>query len=202
MPADQCGLLCQGWQCRDAMARVVGSNGGRDIQAGNQTLQSLTWGGFLMPLPRLAPDTLWRHNQAGDLPGQGDTIDHAALDALVHANKDKRGFTYTHKPLTIENALAIGDAANRGGLPQSICQPTICGMLTNWHRVCGIGPRCRCPSRRRPGQCRLATPEGRTVSSMPRDISRRLVSCKSCGLCQRQNRKTIAGLSGPWCQQA
>ncbi len=44
--------------------------------------------------------TLIRFNVAGDLPGENCEIDRPALRSLVAANKGRRGFTYTHKPLT------------------------------------------------------------------------------------------------------
>ena len=40
---------------------------------------------------------LWRHNVAGDLPGEGEAVDPAALGEIVKANIGRRGFTYTHK---------------------------------------------------------------------------------------------------------
>lgn len=40
---------------------------------------------------------LWRHNVAGDLMGEGEHVDAAALGELVRANIGRRGFTYTHK---------------------------------------------------------------------------------------------------------
>lgn len=54
-----------------------------------------------------------RHNQAGDLPGKGGEIDAEALQ-LVEANQGKRGFTYTHKPMTAANMAAV-KAANDSG---------------------------------------------------------------------------------------
>ena len=43
----------------------------------------------------------WRHNQAGDLAGEGDSIDLFELCDIVEANEaaGARGFTYTHKPV-------------------------------------------------------------------------------------------------------
>jgi hypothetical protein len=46
------------------------------------------------------PGSLWRHNEAGDLPGIGSRIDGKALRAIVDANHGRKGYTYTHKPLT------------------------------------------------------------------------------------------------------
>ena len=48
------------------------------------------WDGFTKQIAALPADTLWRHNQAGDLPGVGDAIDADAFVALVEANKGRR----------------------------------------------------------------------------------------------------------------
>ena len=48
-------------------------------------------------IEELPAGQLWRFNIAGDLPGQGENIDAAALGEIVKANIGKRGFTYTHK---------------------------------------------------------------------------------------------------------
>src|SRR4030095_3084819 len=71
--------------------------------------------GFCQSIAALPEGTLWRHNQAGDLPGVGDTLDRAALAAIVAANTGRRGFTFTHKPVrTRADRLAIA-RANRAG---------------------------------------------------------------------------------------
>ena len=59
-------------------------------------------------------DQVWRHNQAGDLPGEGDSINAAELATIVKANRGRRGFTYTHKPATAENIEAIRHANENG----------------------------------------------------------------------------------------
>ena len=64
--------------------------------------RGVDWEGFLALVRRIPRGQLWRHNQAGDLPGRGDTIDTAQLKQLVDAARGTRGFTYTHKP--IDNA--------------------------------------------------------------------------------------------------
>jgi hypothetical protein len=50
----------------------------------------------------------------GDLPGDGYKIDKRALNKLVKANEGKRGFTYTHYPLTTHNKEAIFKANHNG----------------------------------------------------------------------------------------
>jgi len=67
---------------------------------------------------------LWRHNQAGDLPGVNEAIDHVALGQLVRANRGRRGFTYTHKPLTRENRACIR-SANKNGFTVNVSCDTL-----------------------------------------------------------------------------
>jgi hypothetical protein len=73
-------------------------------------------------ISRLPKGQLWRANQAGDLVGLVDklTIDQKALTVLVTANTGKRGFTYTHYPVTGNSASALANRyairkANLGG---------------------------------------------------------------------------------------
>jgi len=76
--------------------------------------QGLSWGDFLAAVRALPAGQLWRYAQAGDLPGAGNTIDAVLLHELVEANRGRRGFTFTHKPLTDENIRLIA-FANRNG---------------------------------------------------------------------------------------
>ena len=61
---------------------------------------------FLGQIERLPPGTLWRHNQAGDLPGEGQRINHHELRSLAKASAHTRGFTYTHKPVLGDDPIA------------------------------------------------------------------------------------------------
>lgn len=60
------------------------------------TTSGMSYADLLDEISRLKRGTLWRHNDAGDLLGSGDTIDLTALVALVEANRERRGFAYTH----------------------------------------------------------------------------------------------------------
>ena len=55
------------------------------------------WKQFVRDVEGLPAGEMWRHNQAGDLPGKGEEIDPEEMAALVRANAGKRGYTYTHK---------------------------------------------------------------------------------------------------------
>ncbi len=78
------------------------------------------WSTFCAKIKALPDGTLWRHNQAGDLPGDGKRIDLIALGELVKANKGKRGFTYTHYSVDdiVNYTLLLG--ANDGGFTINI----------------------------------------------------------------------------------
>ena len=77
------------------------------------------WAEFITSISALPKKQVWRHNQAGDLPGKGNRINAKELRQLVAANKGKRGFTYTHKPLTATNVNLI-KSANKAGFTISI----------------------------------------------------------------------------------
>ena len=76
--------------------------------------RGLTADAFLAEIRRLPGNMLWRHNQAGDLPHTDGRIDTKFLNGLVSANVGKKGFTFTHHTLTLENTAAIRSANERG----------------------------------------------------------------------------------------
>ena len=81
----------------------------------NVSERGVDWATFCQQVASLPLGQLWRHNQAGDLPGDNDALDGAALAALVMANQGRRGFTYTHKPgarETLAMATANGFTVN------------------------------------------------------------------------------------------
>jgi hypothetical protein len=74
----------------------------------------MAWDAAMSEIAKLPKGTLWRHNQAGDLPGIGDAINADAMATLTRANRGKRGYTYTHKPMDADNAAAVSDAIAQG----------------------------------------------------------------------------------------
>lgn len=83
----------------------------RAVDAGDR---GVGWDDFCSLVRTIPRGQLWRHNQAGDLPGDGVDIDADALRMLVQANKGRRGFTYTHYPLNIRNLRLIEEANKEG----------------------------------------------------------------------------------------
>ena len=128
---------------------------------------------------------LWRMNVAGDLPGDGETVDPAALGEIVAANIGRRGFTYTHKfegdAITwarhaTEWGFTVNLSADDAGMADELSAhglPVVCIVPTDT------------PERTR-------TPKGRDIVICPAQ-SRDGVTCETCGLCQKANRAVIVG---------
>lgn len=94
-----------------------------------------TWGEFNRKIGALPVGQLWRHNQAGDLPGVGDKLDTKALGELVKANRGRRGFTYTHKPLTTAAERKAVAKANAGGFTVNLSADTLADARRPWASV-------------------------------------------------------------------
>lgn len=59
--------------------------------------QGMRWRDLLAAIRNMPEGQLWRHNEMGDLEGNGEQIDKRALFELVEANRGRKGFTYSHK---------------------------------------------------------------------------------------------------------
>jgi len=155
----------------------------RKVTAGNAGLK---WAEFLEQIETLPRRILWRHNQAGDLPGVGNAINRTALAQLVKSNGKRRGFTYTHKPATRSNLAAIR-AANKAGFTINLSANNLehADSLSDT----GAGPVVVVlpADTLKP----VKTPSGRTVAICPAVISP--LTCFDCGLCAMPNRKAIIG---------
>ena len=152
-----------------------------------QGIAGMPWDDFVSQIAALPDGALWRHNQAGDLPGIGDTIDTAALASLVDANNGKRGFTYTHKPVTPANVAAIKNA-NGNGFTINLSG----NNLEHADKLAGldVGPVVVVlPADQTEN---TTTPAGRKVVVCPASI-RDDVSCATCKLCAISNRTAIIG---------
>lgn len=139
---------------------------------------------------QLPAGALWRHNQAGDLPGIGSAIDAPALAAIVAANTGRRGFTYTHKPVesgkhAADNRAAIA-AANGAGFTVNLSANSLAHADTL--AALDIAPVCAVIPSDTPE--RATTPAGRTVVACPAQ-TREGISCATCQLCAKRDRRGI-----------
>ena len=153
--------------------------------------RGVPWQSFLGLIASIAPGSLWRHNQAGDLPGEGDDIDAKMLSQLVAANMGKRGWTYTHKPVTGNSPQAVGNRAsvryaNRNGFRVNLSADTLAEADELADVDCG--PVVVVLPSDSPHTVR--TPAGRKVIVCP--AQRGNVTCADCGLCAA-SRSVIVG---------
>ena len=149
-----------------------------------------SWDEFTKQVAKLGKGALWRHNQAGDLPGDGFAIDSVALAKLVKANKGKRGFTYTHyDSLANEGNRDAIAHANANGFTVNLSANNLdhADQLASL----GIAPVAVVLPSNVTGNVTLATPNGRKVVVCPATY-RDDTTCASCGLCARK-RDAIIG---------
>lgn len=149
--------------------------------------RGISWAELCETIAALPDGQLWRHNQAGDLPGQNGEIDARELGELVRANIGRRGFTYTHKPMTPANAHWVR-AANEWGFTINLSANDL--AHADEMADTGVGPVVTLlPADMREN---TFTPAGRRVVICPAE-TRDDVTCASCQLCSRANRDCIVG---------
>jgi hypothetical protein len=148
------------------------------------------WNSFIAAIKDIARGEMWRHNQAGDLVGANDYIDRNALVQLVNANKGKRGFAYTHYPLTPENIECI-QMANANGFTLNVSTNNIDEVdsaIETGLPVVTILPALEGGYKNRV----LITVKGNKVLVCPNSINKK-VTCKNCQLCLNPNRSYAIG---------
>ena len=129
---------------------------------------------------------LWRYGIAGDLPGEGDKIDAAALSRIVEANKGRMGFAYTHKPTTDKANRNAIEAANRDGLAVNVSTNSV----DHADKVKASGIKAPVVTIVPADTLNnFKTPAGHQVVICPA-VTQKL-TCLECKLCARPNRKSI-----------
>jgi len=151
---------------------------------------------FLDKIRNLKPGQLWRHNQAGDLPGDNKKLDGESCEQLTAANRGRRGFTYTHyNPFKYGNNIII-KAMNRAGFVVNLSGNNYDHAIElsklNAGPVVSVAPEhesgafkyknksfIQCPATRiKPGTENNAKPQP-------------LTDCATCQICAVPNRKSI-----------
>jgi len=137
----------------------------------------------------LPENQLWRHNQAGDLPGDGVHIDVTAMSKLVAANKGKRGFTFTHyNPKRGPTNAAVIEAANKDGFVVNLSANNL--NHADELAALDIGPVATVLPADFNAR-KTTTPQGRRVAQCP--ATYKDTTCAECGLCAKRDRKVIVG---------
>ena len=147
------------------------------------------YGGFLACINTLKPETFWRHNQAGDLAGSGETINFNKLKKLVDANKGRRGYTYTHKHKNTGNYKKI-KYANDNGFTVNLSADSI--EEADRLLALEIAPVVVTLSNTENYNHTITTPAGNLINVCPATYNDK-ITCKNCRLCQVRNRSNIVG---------
>lgn len=145
------------------------------------------WDSFCGQVAALPEGQLWRHNQAGDLPGDGKQIDNKAVEALVEANRGRKGFTYTHYDV-IQNSInyATVQWANNSGFAINLSGNNI--AHADKLAALKIGPVVCVVPEDHPEHSQTAS--GRKVVVCPEQTGK-AKSCAECKLCQKVDRAVI-----------
>lgn len=146
-----------------------------------------TFEALLEGIRALPRDTLWRHNQAGDLtPIAPGVIDAQLLLQLAMANRGRLGFTYTHYKMTPENAEAVRHA-NTLGFTINLSAET----LEQADQYAALGVAAVAVVLPTDATQIIRTRAGRAVVVCPASLG--MTDCLHCGLCQQRRRKVIVG---------
>lgn len=151
---------------------------------------------FCESIAKIKPGQLWRHNQAGDLPGVNETIDLRKLAQLVTANGASKGFTYTHKKRALRTAKGLKAVKDSNSKGFTINVSADNDSEVDEFRAKGL-PVAVVVAEDSQG---YTTSGGNKVKICPAQLSERKnadgtfkVTCKSCGLCQLANRPHVVG---------
>ena len=162
----------------------------RKVTAGTAGLE---WKDFIKAVQAFKPGQLWRHNQAGDLPGHGDHLDPIKCSQLAFANTDRCGFTYTHYPVEKGNNERIIRAMNRKGFTVNVSLNSLTEVdrYTNNPKYKGLPLTTVLPVEYE-NEKFAYTPKGNRVIVCPA-VNGTAKNCVECGLCAKANRKLPIG---------
>ena len=157
---------------------------------------------FLGKVSAMPRGQLWRHNQAGDLPGNGDKLDADACVDLCLANAGKRGWTYTHYDVldsdynanVVKHMVMNGFVVNLSGnnlnhadkLADLDIAPVTTVLPIEYERTSAKGEwtETLAEYKQRIDIRNVTTPSGRKVTVCPATYMDD-VSCEDCQLCAR-----------------
>lgn len=193
------GPLAGAWE-------AVANNGYHPARPNHLRITTRSWDELCEEVSWLSRGQVWRHNTAGDLPGEDAVIDTQKLNQLVQANKKAGalGFTFTHKIVGytgqyLRNAQAIY-AANKQGFRINLSADS----LTEADELAdmGIAPVVVAVPVDAPLKG-IRTPKGRKVITCPAEYKRTatvngktksipIITCKDCKICTKERQVIVA----------
>ncbi len=147
------------------------------------------WPTFISKIKDLPTGSKWRHNQAGDLPGDMEKLDNEKCIELAKANKGKRGFTYTHYDVldNFQNAITV-NMMNHLGFTVNVSA----NNLEHADKLCDLDIAPVATVLPIDQTTNTVTPKGRKVVVCPATYKDD-VSCASCMLCEKWDRNVVVG---------
>ena len=147
------------------------------------------WSTFIDKIKDLPTGSKWRHNQAGDLPGDMEKLDDKKCIELAKANKGKRGFTYTHYDVldNFQNAITV-NIMNHLGFTVNVSA----NNLEHADKLCDLNIAPVATVLPIEQTTNTVTPKGRKVVVCPATYKDD-VSCASCMLCEKWDRNVVVG---------
>ena len=147
------------------------------------------WSTFIDKIKELPTGSKWRHNQAGDLPGDMEKLDDKKCIELAKANKGKRGFTYTHYDVldNFQNAITV-NIMNHLGFTVNVSA----NNLEHADKLCDLNIAPVATVLPIDQTTNTVTPKGRKVVVCPATYKDD-VSCASCMLCEKWDRNVVVG---------
>lgn len=149
------------------------------------------WHELLDRVAALAPGTLWRYAVAGDLPGDGDTLDEGLVMELARANyghgRPRLGFGFTHKPC---NSVADGVVLLRARAHGLVINLSADGLADADRKLAmRIAPVVAVVPSDTPRFFR--TPGGARGVVCPAEVGD--ITCRECRLCANASRSSVVG---------
>jgi hypothetical protein len=154
-----------------------------------------SWNDFLAKVKQIPMGQLWRHNQFGDLKGLGNAICPKSLKELVSANRMRKGFTYTHKPV-LDSQDREHATANRNAVKHANANGFTVNLSANnldhadKLKELNIGPVVTIVPAN--SENTLFTKAGHKVIVCPAQ-QKEGITCATCRLCSHANRSVIVG---------
>jgi len=147
------------------------------------------WSMFIDKIKDLPTGSKWRHNQAGDLPGDMENLDGKKCIELARANEGKRGFTYTHYDVlnNFQNAITV-NSMNHLGFTVNVSA----NNLEHADKLCDMDIAPVATVLPIEQTTNTVTPKGRKVVVCPATYKDD-VSCASCMLCEKWDRNVVVG---------
>ena len=147
------------------------------------------WSTFVEKIKDMPAGSKWRHNQAGDLPGDMEKLDNEKCIELAKANEGKRGFTYTHYDVldNFQNAITV-NMMNHLGFTVNVSA----NNLEHADKLCDLDIAPVATVLPIDQTTNTVTPKGRKVVVCPATYKDD-VSCASCMLCEKWDRNVVVG---------